>query len=97
MPVKWKKCSSRHALGRDYDYFYQSPSKSFWSWMGRDAKQAVEYLRKTYGDDIIREAGEEPGSIRWSTRNPAWFIDKPRRRIWIKDYALTMLLLQGHG
>jgi hypothetical protein len=94
--MKWKKCNHRHAL-KGYDYFVQGPRNQSWPWGYEVATETILHLRKTYG----REWQDSKLKDRWGhvveTKNPQWFLDKTRKRIWVKSEILTMLQLRGIG
>jgi hypothetical protein len=89
--MRWIKCNHRHALSRNYDYFWQSPTRSMvWQSFG-NARKLIEALREHHGNEVVDTA--DIGKF----RNPKWWLDRSRRRIWVKAETLVMLQLRGFG
>ena len=93
--MRWKKCNHRHALSRDYDYFYQAASRSQWRWLGPSAREVVQYLRNAHGPELLETEEQDFWGYPKKKRNPTWYLDRGRNRIWIKESAMTILVLKG--
>jgi hypothetical protein len=87
--VKWVKCNHRHALSKEYDYFYQAPSGRAWFYRQNRTSELVHQLRADYN--------EGAADHQLFARNPAWHLDRKRNRIWVRSDVLMMLKLKGHA
>jgi hypothetical protein len=95
--MKWKKCNHRHALSQSYDYFIQGPNRQQWPFGFTNSKDLVFQLRNLYGNEMLATEAKDYWGYPVKVKNPQWYLDRPRRRIWIKSEALMMLQLRGIG
>ncbi len=95
--MKWKKCNHRHALSKSYDYFYQGADSQSWPFGFTLSKDLVVELRKLYGEERLDSEAKDYWGFPVKVKNPQWYLDRPRRRIWVKSEVLMMLQLRGIG
>jgi len=94
--IKWTRTNHRHALSSQYGLFIQLSRRQRWLHENTEVWKAVTWLRKTYGDEARREDVECPdGRTRYRyVPNEHWFIDRNRRRIYVKEEkTLTLMAL----
>jgi hypothetical protein len=87
--VKWVKCNHRHALSKEYDYFYQAPCSGLGALGQNRASELMNRLSADYN--------EGAADHQLFARNPAWHLDRKRKRIWVRSDVLMMLKLKGHA
>jgi len=87
--VKWIKCNHRHALSKEYDYFYQGPRSGPWPYGQGRGSELMNRLSADYN--------EGAADHQLFARNPAWHLDRKRNRIWVRSDVLMMLKLKGHA
>lgn len=92
--MRWKKTNYRHAV-KGYDYFLQGPRSSRWPWYTDGVVEVIMHLRTTYGREMLETERRDRWDDPIQEKNPVWYLDKPRKRIWIRADALTMLTLRG--
>ena len=92
--MRWKKTNYRHAL-RGYDYFVQGPRDNRWPWYTDGVADVIMHLREHYGHEMLDTERRDRWGYPIQEKNPVWFLDKSRKRIWIRADALTMLTLRG--
>jgi hypothetical protein len=95
--MKWKKCNSKHALSSRYDYFVQGPNSQRWPFGYSTPRDLVRHLRETYGEGKIDTDAKDHWGLPVKVKNPQWYLDQPRRRIWVKSEVLMMIQLRGIG
>jgi hypothetical protein len=95
--MKWKKCNYRHALGQRYDYFVQGPRNQSWPFGYSTPRDLVRHLREAYGEEMLATDLKDRWGYTVKEKNPQWYLDKTRKRIWVKSEVLMMLQLRGIG
>lgn len=97
--LNWQKTNHRHALNTKYSLFIQLSRRRNWLWEDPRVKKTIDFLRKTYGDDTTRmNCVDENGAIYMRRFVPSehWYVDRARRRIYIKDEkSLTLMALMA--
>jgi hypothetical protein len=92
--MKWTRCNHRHAL-KDYDYFVQGARNSRWPWHTDHVSDMIMHLRHTYGREMLDTEQRDRWGYPVQERNPAWFLDKHRKRIWVRSDVLVIMKLKG--
>jgi len=106
--MQWTRCNHRHALSRDYEWFWQGnrslrQAKDIFE-TDLPAVEATVYqltvrrLREMYGESETWVDNPTPRSnwdAKTRVRNAHWWIDTARRRLWVRDSARIMLALTG--
>lgn len=85
--MQWTRCNHRHALARQYEWFWQGSRNRLW-YTNPDYRDTVARLRALFGESVILDD-------RIRVRNENWWIDTARRRLWVRDQARLMLALTG--
>ena len=95
--MQWIRCNHRHALARDYEWFWQGSRSR--RWMVSTAYQdTVRRLREMYGESETWVDNPTPRSnwdAKTRVRNQHWWVDQARHRLWVRDSARIMLALTG--
>jgi hypothetical protein len=92
--VRWKKVNHRHAL-KGYDYFVQGPKNKRWPWYTSGTADVIQHLREHYGREMLDTERQDRWGYPIQEKNPVWYLDRARNRIWIRADVLTMLTLRG--
>lgn len=94
--MKWRKTTKRHALGEEYEYFVQL-RRSNGTWYKADVQKVRAQLSKLYGPYSTDEHYENARGIRMirQHRNPEWYLDRYRHRIYVQGKGLTLMALLG--
>lgn len=97
--LNWTKTNHRHAWSSKYDRFLQLSHRKNWLWEDRRVRTAIDWLRKTYGDDTTRmDCIDANGRVYMHRRipNDYWWIDTHRHRIYIRDeQTITLMALMN--